>query len=524
MRKLLLLLSLCISSIAYGQNYNCFTLGVKQFFVNSDTDAYYKGGYLRGMRIDSVRQSGTSTIYYPFHTVRGTYGYHLPSLDTNGGSWLGKKVIQEADGTFLFDNYWGDTVVIRTQANVGDTWMLYNDTTYWYYTATMTSKGIMTVLGVPDSEKTIKITAYKNGNINIADPLNDLNIIITKNHGFAQVCDLYMFPMHRPDTVYFTNLMYGFDYYTDVSIGNYSTFIGSYSPNRYNLTYNLVDYHIPTHEEIDNYNVGDVFEYSSYSDITEQAYTIDTIANKGIYANLVIEYGINSWSEVSTYDNAITHTFQTKLIHSNTTITVDTTRGFVPEAFMPEDFYSPSGINYYIPFDNSWCYTSSVYGSRKDFLSHAFDPATGRGDIVQVEFGEFCGFEQFYKLGIGTIESSLCTDPSIVGTGLSLIYAHKRGYPACGNYLSLGVSNIINPLAGIKIFPNPVSDELSIKLPAGHIFKITLTNSVGQALYRNPDSKNTEVINTQYLSTGIYMVSVTDEYGHSSNYKVVVQH
>ncbi|MDR3679389.1 MAG: T9SS type A sorting domain-containing protein [Flavipsychrobacter sp.] len=520
MRRLLLLLSLCISYTAFAQNYNCFTPATRQFFVNSDTNAYYKGGYLRGMRIDSVKQVGNTTVYYPFHTARGTYGYQLPSLDTNGGSWLGKRVVQEPDGTFLFDNYWGDTVIIKTQANVGDTWMLYNDTTHWYYTATMTSKGIMTVLGVPDSEKTIKIAAYKNGSINTADPLNDLNIIITKNHGFAQVCDLYMFPMHRPGIAYSG----GFDYYTDVSIEGYSTYIGYYPPNKYNFTYNLVDYHNPTEEEINNFNVGDVFEYNSYSDITQQAYTIDTIANKGIYANLVIEYGINSWSEVSTYDNVITHAFQTKLIYNNTTITVDTTRGGIPEAFMPEDFYHPSGINYYIPFDDSWCYTSSVYGSKKDFLSHAFNPVTSQNDIVQVEFGEFCGFEQFYKLGIGAIESSLCTDPSIVGTGLNLIYAHKRGYPACGNYVSLGVSNITNPLAEIKIFPNPVSDELSIKLPPDHIFKIAIVNSVGQTLYSNPYGKNTEVINIQYLPAGIYIASVTDENGRSSNYKVVVQH
>lgn len=113
MKKLLLLFALLLNHIVtLAQNYQCLQSGVKHFFVNSR-------GYIRGIRLDSatVTASGDS-LFFPYRTMRKAISYRY---DTSG-CWLGKTVIGKLDGTFLFDNYYGDSVRILTQAGLGTSW------------------------------------------------------------------------------------------------------------------------------------------------------------------------------------------------------------------------------------------------------------------------------------------------------------------------------------------------------------------------------------------------------------------
>jgi len=155
MKKALFTISLLISFFCHAQNYQCLQSGVQHYFINGN-------GYLRSIVVDSVASSGDTTIYYPFHTPRGSYditGFTPLSLNPNGGSLLGKKVLQLSDGTFIFDSYWNDSVIIKTRANIGDSWVFYRDTGSLYYKATLLSRDTMTVLSSPDSVETIMINA-----------------------------------------------------------------------------------------------------------------------------------------------------------------------------------------------------------------------------------------------------------------------------------------------------------------------------------------------------------------------------
>jgi hypothetical protein len=181
--KGILILILLISNFSFGQNYQCLQSGVTHFFLNGN-------GYLRAMRIDSVKILTDTIVYYPFHTPRGSYSSTLfPTLD-DSGSWLGKRVLQRSDGTYIFDSYWNDSVIIKTRANTGDSWMFYKDTGSIYYNATILAADTMTVLSTLDSVKTIMITANNGSGIITSDPLDSFNIILSKNHGFVQVFDL----------------------------------------------------------------------------------------------------------------------------------------------------------------------------------------------------------------------------------------------------------------------------------------------------------------------------------------------
>ncbi|MFI5196347.1 MAG: hypothetical protein ACHQD8_04595, partial [Chitinophagales bacterium] len=251
MKRVLLILILFSAYFSKAQNYQCLQSGVKHYFTNGN-------GYLRGIRIDSVKTSGSDVIYYPFHTSRGRYPYAAgfnALLDSNGGSWLGKKVIQRNNGTFLFDNLWGDTVIINTQASIGDTWVFCKDTSSLYYYANVLSIDTMTVLGVLDTVKTIIINAYNGTTLITADPVNNFQIVLSKNHGFVHTFDLYTFPYHAPDS----NYARGFDYYLDALIHNSTA---PFIPTQSNSTFALVQLTNPTGSQLYDWNVGDVFEYS----------------------------------------------------------------------------------------------------------------------------------------------------------------------------------------------------------------------------------------------------------------------
>jgi hypothetical protein len=105
MRALISIIFLACSATLSAQNYDCLQFGPKNYFINGSGD-------VRGIRIDSIHTSGSDTIFYPYRTVRmSDYILGSTNIDSFGGSWLGKNVIKQADGTFLFDNIW-DTLII----------------------------------------------------------------------------------------------------------------------------------------------------------------------------------------------------------------------------------------------------------------------------------------------------------------------------------------------------------------------------------------------------------------------------
>lgn len=297
MKKSLLSFFLLIQfSTGYGQNYQCLQSGVKHFFMNGN-------GYLRGIRIDSVQTSGDTIVYYPFHTPRGAYDIGssmvMPVLDPNGGSWLGKRVLQLSDGTFIFDSYWNDSVIIKTQANIGDSWVFYKDSSSLYYKATMLANDTMTILGVPDSVKTILITANNTSGIVTSDPLDSFQVILSKNNGFVQVFDLYTFPYHKPDSIYRLGLDFFLDRSTCTTYNINNNAGIPIAPNQTITLFTLTDFINPNEQQLNNWNVGDVIESSSaFGSIMpyDPAYVIytlmDTVASKVISGDAAI-YTIN---------------------------------------------------------------------------------------------------------------------------------------------------------------------------------------------------------------------------------------
>ena len=509
MKTLILFLCL-ISCCVKAQNYQCLQYGVKHYFTNDK-------GYLRGIRIDSVHALTDSVIYYPFHTPRGSYSEMGGILDSNGGSWLGKKVVQTGDGSFLFDNIWGATVMIKTKAHLGDSWTLYSDTTARNYRATVTGLQTMPVLGVTDSVKIITINAFDSMTAAPSDPLNNFKIILSKNNGFVQVCDLYTFPYHVPDSLYRPGLDFYLDKSTSAAWEAYS--FRGYAPDTSTTIFHLVNFINPTRQQLYDFSIGDIYEYKEcnlpdgidcdislyWSAYVPSFYQSDTIINKYYSgSNIVYEFNgsatrPNPFALLSSGTGEIT---------VNNSLLIDTT-------IMPEEYHQQS-CYYYVSSDSGYCLISPYYETVPNYLF----------GINFFGYDEFFIMDSVYKKGLGLVKNyykgGSVTFYEVESSELTW---YRKSTDSCGGYSAVTPVGIqaVQAQHGFTVFPNPAHDEVNIKVSTVLPYSISILNMFGQTLLSFSVVKETSRVDVSNWPKGMYFVQVTGNDGCKNVEKVVVE-
>ena len=508
MKKLLFFIALLTAHVAVAQNYACLQAGVKRYFINGN-------GYLRGMRIDSVKAYADSVVHYPFHTPRGDYNttFTIP-LDTSGGSWLGKSVLQLNDGTFLFDNIWRDTITVKTHANVGDSWMFYNDTTSHHYLANVISWDTMTVLGMVDSVKTIRITAYDGVIPDTTDPVNNFNIVLSKDHGFSKVFDLYTFPYHKPDTVFGS----GNDYFLDFVVGT----VYYHHPAEFsNSIFSLVTLNNPTYCQLYNWNVGDAFEYSYCPPLSPgnciypYQYYYDSVVGKTTFADSVL-YADTGWeatqilphfSIVPDYNYPYDYVSRTRSLVFGNSFLIDTT-------LMPEEYKQANAI-FYFPNDTDYCLASGKYRFENIF--------EGNTPFIPFEAGPTI---REYKRGLGLVLYYWHNDGEPNQTTETKLLYHNKSGTVCGSYVVPRVTSVPQLLTNIyiELFPNPAAEELIIKTSKVSFNSISIVNLFGQTVSTIQTNKAQTTIDVRNIPAGVYNLCISSESGERVNRKVSIIH
>ena len=186
MKKLIILL-LCFSGgVMYAQDYQNICSPGTTFYQNNT-------GIIKAFRQDSVYPQGNNdTVFLSYRTIRpfnvnGCY-------DTTNGSILGRRIFKKHDGTFCFFNWNKDTLRIRTQAVLNDTWKFCDLPGGSRIDARVTAIYQDSVLGLTDEVKVITFQAKDlNGN-NIAHFLNQKTIKLTRHYGISGTYDLYFMP------------------------------------------------------------------------------------------------------------------------------------------------------------------------------------------------------------------------------------------------------------------------------------------------------------------------------------------
>jgi hypothetical protein len=126
---------------------------------------------------------------------------------------------------------------------------------------------------------------------------------------------------------------------------------------------------------------------------------------------------------------------------------------------------------------------------------------------------------------------------------ISVIEYPDSLYPACnyvdsaiylgGKYASFGLPNFIagfdysntvtscdvgigffennNSASGIKIYPNPAQENITIELPGQETYNVTITDLAGRKIYESKNRKGVINIDSKEFSNGIYFVQATND-------------
>ena len=497
----------------FAQNWNVFEPGQRRYYVNAN-------GYLRTMRLDSVSSQGSDLHYYPRRRLHfDIYGITSSAFNDTAGSWLGGDVTMRPDGTFMFPNYWGDTVIIKSRAELGATWTFYQGDGSIYYLAEVTGLDTMTILGMLDSIKTITLRAYVNGNPVPLDSFDNTELVLSKDNGFYATMDMHYFPYHEPDT----NILFD-DYYLANSLkapGDIA-WTSPDTPGKANCIFTLTDYRNPTPAEMFNWNVGDIYQYdacfagmlSSYCG-WPYSYKLDTIIDK-IYLPYGVEYVTRGWSALAVYNqpfNTITHYTFTA---TQDTLFIPDTGKYFQEYQFPEEYVIWSGdprvVFYYLPNVTGTCFTSDMY-----FESSYATGLGGQGD------------SRGYIKGLGLVygRSFYFGDWAAYGHQY-LIYSLRNGVP-CGTYVFPDTSApVVNSVTSVhedafKVYPNPASEELRIEA-SNSLYSIELLNSIGQLVFTKDNYRGRQNIDLRDYAEGIYILRLTTANGNRFDKKIIIQH
>ncbi len=177
----LILLGVLLHTVVFAQDFKLFSPGREQLFRTTG-DLFYM------LHIDSVKvQNPGESRYYNYkygHDIFDTLRF-CDNLSTD--SWLGKYAVSKANGSYLFYNKEGDSLLIHT------------DTTYgvWRF-GTLTGQNFAEAFfDKSQSNDTLLVIGFqaksKMGDP-IDHPVNKEQIIIGKQNGFLRTIDFYSFP------------------------------------------------------------------------------------------------------------------------------------------------------------------------------------------------------------------------------------------------------------------------------------------------------------------------------------------
>ena len=163
--------------------------------IYSNHTAIFDGYYLQGMKIDSAKVQENDSIFYPMKRIMRRDGCATPY----GASWLGEKIIISGNWNIFINGT--DTVRIKTDAKINESWTGYSNSNY-AIEAKVTTHNLSSFLGIEDSVKTIAFQAVDMDNVPIEHFWNDKTIQISKSYGLIHGFDLTIFSYSENDFEY----------------------------------------------------------------------------------------------------------------------------------------------------------------------------------------------------------------------------------------------------------------------------------------------------------------------------------
>lgn len=479
-------LALLFSVQVRAQNYQA---------VNSEREYFYEyyiplsSTLTRDIRIDSVATSAADSLFYNYNVIDNDPDLAWGCRTLNDTNWLGPLIVITSLGENIFFNRSLDSIIIKTRANIGDTWRFVKLPGGSYLEATLSNIVAESIFSVPDSVKYITLQAKNSANQNISSAFNGINLKLSKNFGLTSTLNFFKLP-------------------TDTTVYN---LVGITNPDFgiMNLTAN----------EIFDHNIGDIFQYiTSWNNISSwfRAYEEFKVLSKNYSSALdSVTYGFDhtyySITHTSPWDS--TTWFYHDTSYSAYNISSSNYFNFLQgELFLYDTtFVIPAPGGYWEQNNNT---ASSYLNNRRIKITDAFYHISLSSNCLDADVGECIFPENSYAEGLGLVSSidnsggftAQCHD-------FHLVYFQKAsetwGTPL--NWSAILSTGAELNAESIKIYPNPFADYITIDFPnsSAKNLNVCLRNQLGEnVLSETFLNQNHMEFSTDHISQGIYVLSV----------------
>lgn len=490
--RLLGIVSLLFLNVALlrGQNYSLFS--------NLEEEVYYTNdiGYLKAMRVDSTQEAAGYKIHHTFRTKRVHAHSAFPTpYDSIGGSWLGKQIYEDEVLTIV-ETVFGDTINIIHSAGVGEVWT-FLENEECIYQAEVILYDTMSFDYILDSVKVIRIYRMDDeGMEDESDPLNGLEMILSKQNGLLQVFELYYFPNFIFEG---EEGLEDVDFYTFIYLGH------SMELDRDLLTFKRVFFHKYKYEYF-NFNEGDYLitlqnRGSGLSGLSRETFK-DTI--NGIVENEEwITYARNRLFKedhaVFDYDSVRKWTTYEHYTYYDTLFKNDLIIGHLPEEKNSEE------IVFYYPEDSSFCVQSPEI-----YISKLYQFADD-GNFYPYSYSS--SFSS-YKIHLGKTSGYSCYQAFDEFSDVSnyLAYASTAGVECRDDNdpTPLGITETDRSSFTFKVYPNPSDGVIYIQADPQEEIRFCIYDQLGRIVYQEHHYHPGNVVTLPFLPSGLYILQVAN--------------
>ncbi|MBI5540831.1 MAG: T9SS type A sorting domain-containing protein [Bacteroidia bacterium] len=484
------LLLFLISVFSFSQNYLTVKPNSNSYYFGQNNETVFP------IRIDSIKTHGDSTDYYSFCMIRTIENYNFTK---NGASWIGKKMTDCGNGINLFFNYENDTIHIKTNALINDSWRFYTYSNGSYINATISNHNSEAFLGLIDSIKTISFQVKDAAGNNITDNINNYQLKLSKNYGFIKIFNFYDFPFNPGSADFF--------------------YVSSPVMDLIGLSNPTIGWQ--------NFTLSDVFSMNTSDEIHLSVNYYDALNGTGTMNNFNEKY-INKYIgrvENANHDTVkftIDRCFWRIEKYNQNILQIMTSRDTVIENFaltgefnkLPlEPIFDEGFYGYYYKHDSTGYRSTLFFQEINDTLYP-----------LQIDGWNYI----YYKNSLGKTFASDGFMNITYGSNYSYYYVHgiSWGQPyICDSLLAdtiLGL-NIINSFVEIKFYPNPASNYIEIIKNNNNLQNTTveILDIQGKVIKAEDINTNFENINISEIPAGVYIIRITNQ-KICSNHKLII--
>jgi len=419
--------------------------------------------YLRGLKPDSVKISGTDSIYFQYKTTTSPYTT-TTCVNSRDPSWTGIVTKRRTNGDYVFYNSFNDSILIKTQFSVGSNWVYYtNPLNGNYLVATVSQKTFSpTYDNYSDTVKIITFQNYNNLNQPIHHYYNSQKFVLSKTQGLIRCGAFFNFP-------------------SDTTI--------------YNRSYGK----ILKRMDIYNYNVGDEIHTQT------SCYNFTTLINTSWFSFLIT-------SKVFVNPDSVFYTINRQSFSGTLSPVTSTTLSYGQlSQLLYKAMPSQTNLNGTKNIELSYRVDNYNTPCQRFVVSeaNAYPPGVSGNDscLIPNLVSPVSALPYFIE-NVGAFSSSPISTGLHCNTGVA--FAKISGV-VCGSPLTLALNTDTYSVSeNLNIYPNPASSILNVaNIGKGKIETAEVYDMIGRKVL--VQNENTSQINIQNLEQGVYQLILTSE-------------